>query len=347
MHELLDPLVHAVRQGLRNTCRQLLLHGLDEERSLFRKNIALCEAVRAGDVDVCELLLQHGALPNFKEPFILHFSPWRREPLCVAAHSGQLRICRLILRHVTGAPSALGCALIEAAKAGHLHVCEELLPRVDCAEYNIADIEFASARLSEWQKFPDMLPSRYVLTYALGKAVINNHVEVCRLLLTRGSRTNVQHVLSLLQTDHTAAQTQPETDFTPITSGDALIACARLGHFRICELLLQYGKDERIIIKGSHPLGVAAANGHADLCKLMLAHGLPVNGPQSRRLPRFRPALSAAATKGHLEVCRVLLDAGADPNLLDNWNHKIEEGFPQVYDDRLLCNQQEVEMLFY
>jgi len=61
------------------------------------------------------------------------------------------------------------------------------------------------------------------------------------------------------------------------------------------------------------PLRNAAAQGHLEIVKLLLAHGADPNLPEEGIAPRGH-ALYAAAANGHLDIARLLLENGAFPN---------------------------------
>lgn len=84
-------------------------------------------------------------------------------------------------------------------------------------------------------------------------------------------------------------------------------ACSRL----IKEGLLDPNKREGYI---QSPLHDAAYDGHADVCRALLAAKAKPN--QKERELRRTP-LHLGVESGNADVCRVLLEGGADPNLVD------------------------------
>ncbi len=72
--------------------------------------------------------------------------------------------------------------------------------------------------------------------------------------------------------------------------------------------------------KGNTPLIIAAQNGHAEACTILIAKGANVNTRSYRDLkPRlaigdYATPLHRAAENGHTEVCTILIDNGANVN---------------------------------
>ncbi|XP_034949834.1 ankyrin repeat domain-containing protein 6 [Chelonus insularis] len=65
---------------------------------------------------------------------------------------------------------------------------------------------------------------------------------------------------------------------------------------------------------GRSPLLIAAASGHVDACKILILHGVDVNGTDNTGVT----PLQKAAAEGHLEVVELLLQHGADVAHQDN-----------------------------
>eukprot|EP01102_Stenamoeba_stenopodia_P008151 TRINITY_DN2317_c0_g1_i1.p1 TRINITY_DN2317_c0_g1~~TRINITY_DN2317_c0_g1_i1.p1 ORF type:complete len:843 (+),score=153.45 TRINITY_DN2317_c0_g1_i1:82-2610(+) len=91
-----------------------------------------------------------------------------------------------------------------------------------------------------------------------------------------------------------------------------LFLAAQQGHALVCELLISLGADVNGAAEDdeSTPIYVAAFNGHAEVIKLLLKHGATVD---SRRIDGSTP-LSIAVRRGHADVVKVLIDNKADVN---------------------------------
>jgi uncharacterized protein len=122
------------------------------------------------------------------------------------------------------------------------------------------------------------------------------HIRVVRLLL-RDHRTKVN-----LAT--------PDDE-------NALCHAAAQGQLEICSLLLGFGGaqlEKRMTPDMiTHPLLLAASNGHHAICKLIINQGVDINLHDNLG----GTALRYAVRNGHIECCKQLLDAGADINHVD------------------------------
>jgi hypothetical protein len=86
---------------------------------------------------------------------------------------------------------------------------------------------------------------------------------------------------------------------------------AQLGHYELCEWLLQQGKSD-VNTRGlfGQLIHVAARFGHAKVIRLLIDHEAELN----TFCGEYGYPLQAAAFGGHTEVVRLLLDNGADVN---------------------------------
>jgi ankyrin repeat protein len=100
------------------------------------------------------------------------------------------------------------------------------------------------------------------------------------------------------------------------------------------------------------PLRNAAASGHLDIVRLLLARGADPNLPEEGIAPQGH-ALYSAAANGHYEIARLLLEHGANPNPAvessgDALNRAISNRDQRMID--LLCSYgaaQELHILAY
>lgn len=123
----------------------------------------------------------------------------------------------------------------------------------------------------------------------LGAAARGGHLEVARLLLSRGA----------------------EVDVTPRGDATPLMIAARHRHRELVALLLEHGADaDRVVPGDGTPLIAAARSGDREIGRMLLAAGADpdrfVDGDEN---PLFH-----AIQNGDVEMVRLLLDAGADPD---------------------------------
>lgn len=153
------------------------------------------------------------------------------------------------------------------------------------------------------------------------------HIEIVQHLLDHGANVNGIHpkyhplyiamqegktevVICLLE--HGANVNARYHGCTPLYIG------ARNNHFKGLKALLAYCKKNRIPLNledntadRSTALYVAAQNGHAEVCHVLLEHGAKID---CEYLGGYTP-LYIASQNGHLEVIKVLCDAKHKPSL--------------------------------
>ncbi|MEV6564355.1 ankyrin repeat domain-containing protein [Streptomyces kronopolitis] len=97
-----------------------------------------------------------------------------------------------------------------------------------------------------------------------------------------------------------------------------LVAATVVGDAHHVKALLRAGADpERGDSEGTTPLYVAAANGEAEITRLLLVAGASAD-TESRGIGSEGTPLCAAACWGHTTTVRELLAHGADPNLRED-----------------------------
>ncbi|KAK4474487.1 hypothetical protein MN116_001637 [Schistosoma mekongi] len=323
-------LILACLNGDDEAAKLLILSGeCDANETASDGETALTCAISSNSVRIVELLLTHGADPNFRGKKV------ECTPLMEAASVGYTDIVKLLLEHgacVSQKSNTGNTALHYAATSGHLECVCLLLQynspmevqndtghtplmeatsngHVDVARCLIkhgCDINTHSAEFKE---------------SALTLASYKGHAEMVRFLLTAGAdhehRTDEMHTalmeaameghveVARLLLAHGANVNIPQDSFeSPLT----LAACG--GHTELAHLLIGYGADtEEVNDEGYTPLMEAAREGHEETVALLLAVGADVN---ARTEETQETALTLAACGGFIEVCEMLLNAGAD-----------------------------------
>jgi CDK inhibitor PHO81 len=125
-------------------------------------------------------------------------------------------------------------------------------------------------------------------------ATVNGHLECCRTLLVDG------HVNPM--------SAQAGKDLAPLA-----LACQH-GYKDIVLLLLAHGAVSQPNSNGELPLHLAAHEGHAEICSLLLP-GSPQDLPD--KYNEWTP-LFHAARYGNLECVQLLLEAGHNPDAVDD-----------------------------
>ncbi|KAG9002368.1 phosphate system positive regulatory protein pho81 [Tulasnella sp. 427] len=128
-------------------------------------------------------------------------------------------------------------------------------------------------------------------------AIVNRKVACVRVLLG-DSRVGVEAVAG-------------SSDLNPL-----LLAC-QFGPAEIPSLLLQRDAQKVPNSNGQFPLHLAARDGHADICRLLLTEAKGAGKDQPDKYSEWTP-LFHAARYGHLSAVEVLLGAGCNPHTTDD-----------------------------
>lgn len=154
---------------------------------------------------------------------------------------------------------------------------------------------------------------------ALHYASMNGHAAVCRRLLDAGVPPDgldmdnysplihaiisgsVECVNVLLSDSRVSVAPAAETaDLIPLS-----LAC-QFGRVEVALLLTQHGAKSLSNSNGEYPMHLAAGEGHADVCRLLVTHeGYDISDKYNEWTPLFH-----AAANGHEECLKVLIEAG-------------------------------------
>jgi CDK inhibitor PHO81 len=162
---------------------------------------------------------------------------------------------------------------------------------------------------------------------ALHYACMNGHHTVSRTLLMAGANADAQDMDNETPIIYAIINGRVECVRTLIDSGVAVgstgatgdhnplsLSCQH-GHIQVALFLLQHGAKSLPNTSGEFPIHLAARDGHADLCRLLVQQEggyKDVPDKYNEWTPLFH-----AACHGHDECVEVLLAAGANPLAID------------------------------
>jgi ankyrin repeat protein len=207
----------------------------------------------------------------------------------------------------------------------------------------------SSAVVSLLQQKADVNGSEADGTTALHWAVRNDDVTLVDRLIRAGAKANTENrygvtPISLACENGSAAVVERllkagvNANATGRLGETALHLCARTGRPEAAKVLLTHGASVDAVEswRGQTPLMWAAADGHADMVKLLVEAGADVHArsaiiqwerqrteePRDKWMPPggFTPLL-LAAREGRVAAAKALLDAGADVNEVDPERH--------------------------
>ncbi|PKU45903.1 tankyrase-1 [Limosa lapponica baueri] len=298
--------------------------------------------------------IQHGACVNAMDL-------WQFTPLHEAASKNRVEVCSLLLSHgadptlvnchgksaVDMAPTPelrerltyefKGHSLLQAAREADLAKVKKTLA------LEIINFKQPQSHETALMNALDTLGQT-----ALHRAALAGHLQTCRLLLNYGSDPSIISLqgFTAAQMGNEAVQ-QILSESTPVRTSDVdyrLLEASKAGdletvkqlcspqnvncrdlegrhstplHFAagynrvsVVEYLLHHGADVHAKDKGGLvPLHNACSYGHYEVAELLVRHGASVNVAD---LWKFTP-LHEAAAKGKYEICKLLLKHGADP----------------------------------
>jgi ankyrin len=277
-------LCHAVKNGQLKECKTLLGMGACPSSLNLENDTVLIVASAMGHSEIRDLLIARGA--------DLHARDSRgNSALAAAAMAGRLGECRaLIAGGALGGAGARGGvgrmhageALVLAAQTGHVDVCKLLLDSgID------ADAQ------------------AYRGVTALGHAVTAKNLPLCALLIERGAQLHAADLMRTVEDGSldVVAELLRSKKLPADGLRTALTTSITRGHADICDALITRG----VRISDSD-LIMAARKGQIEVCEVLVRHGASVNGRDDKN----RSALHVAAAYGSVAGARFLIDHGAD-----------------------------------
>ena len=333
-----ESLLHqACRNGNIKTVQALIAAGASVNKADKNGLSSLMFAAIHGQAGTVSPLLEAGADAN-------RATNDGRTALTFAAENGHLEIVAALIRAGADANQAMSdgsTALIKAAQNGHTQIVKTLMdagadihkadPRGWTALMLAAQkghLEIVAALIRAGADADQATPhSRQT---ALMSAAQNGHAEIVRALIAAGADANqampdgrtalmlatqkghLEIVQALLP--HEATEGPSPTD----TFNFLLIAAAAGGHTQTVRNLLADRDPTRDSIDGilpnkATPLMLAAQNGHLEIVTALIAAGA-ASAAVNQSMSNGQTALMSAAQNGHAEIVRALIAAGADAN---------------------------------
>jgi len=300
-------------------------------------------ACTAGDLEAVKRIVE-------KDPSIVRCQYQYRTPLHFAVRENQIEVARFLLDQSVD-PFGLGVhdSLLQMARDRGYAPMERLLEEKSLSLHGASsngEVIAAAIRDRDISRVRALLDASPELLHAgdsIGNqpihwASMTRQLDVIDELLARGAdinakRPNGARPIQLTSGDYRyrgwrdvpqdAAATPAEVLAHLRARGASVDICtaAAIGDRARVEELLEEDpalanrvSDYVTYYLGSgSPLKNAAAQGHLDIVKMLLAHGADPNLPEEGIAPKGH-ALYAAAASGHLEIARLLLENGADPN---------------------------------
>jgi CDK inhibitor PHO81 len=152
-------------------------------------------------------------------------------------------------------------------------------------------------------------------------AIVHGHIDCVETLLSLSTSANADPAPSAptpsSPTTSLLGPTSASLDLIPLS-----LACLH-GHLTLVRLLLLKGSKIIPNSEGLYPQHLAAREGHADICALLVEMGGPGGGGKDRadKYNQWTPLFHAAVGdgEGHVECVRVLVEAGCDVNVTDEY----------------------------
>ena len=239
---------------------------------------ACLKVIRVGTAVEFKELLTQGLISNINMK-----NPRGKTLLMIQCINPCLRGVKLLIDHgadVNITDDQGNSALILACRNYKVYAKEECAEVIKLLVTKGADINVVSEFSSSIKGHPR--------GSALLEACITNRLDVVKLLLELGARTD-------------------EKSQTP------LIQSCYLRNIDVIRLFICHVADVNIIDNGGHSgLSVACEHGYDDLVELLVDHGADVNMPSD--VHYYKHALICACLSGHVSTVKLLLDRGANVN---------------------------------
>ena len=252
----------------------------------------LTTAVKTGDVELVQLLIDQGADANHPGVNYAGGSPGKQDiPLMVAARQLDVEMVRLLLANGANAD------VRTMTSSGVSSPLKEALKMSSDATVPEATVKIIRLLVEHGAK-PMEHPQDDAFQPAVHWAAARGELELLKWLSTQGFDVRLPRI-NRTTTLHDAA----------FGGSDEAVRW----------LLTQMVEvDARNELENWTPLHLAALGGHASTVKILLEEaGCNVNGGESSPAIRGGTPLHVAVHKNHLEVAKILIDAGADLSLRD------------------------------
>ena len=295
-------LITAVKEGDRQTVRQLLRSGVPADAAEPDGTTSLHWAIRAGDLETARLLLDAGA----RSPAVNRYGV---TPLALAATNGDAAAIQMLLDAGADAntTSADGeTVLMTAARTGQVEAARALLVRG-------ANVNAAETWMGET---------------ALMWAAAEGHAAVVKLLAEAGAALDARSTALQFPTITFNGSTMVST---PLPRGGmtALLLAAREGSLEGARALTEAGADLNLAdLDGTTPVIMAIVNRHNDVAALLIEKGANLEAADSTGMTALyaavdlrqlgplvnRPTPKPTSEIDNLTIVSMLLDRGANPN---------------------------------
>ena len=308
----------------------------EDENMNFTFELALLEAVTAGNNEAVEFLLQ------LETVNIDHTNEGGWTALMLACERGHEDIVHSLLSagaNVNIQDNNGWTALMIASEHNHISIIHMLLQAnanphlkksngsnaVMIASYH-GNYEVVELLIS---KGVDYKYQREDGGNAFMLACQNGHTQIVELLLKEQVDPNAQvkdggnAFMVACQNGHTQIvelllKEQVDPNVQGKDGGNAFMMACLNGHTRIVELLLKEQVDPNVQEKdGWNAFMLACQNGHIQIVELLLKKGVD---PNVQKNDGYTPLMIASAN-GHYEVAKLLLEWKADPNISKSYMH--------------------------